>query len=400
LVFLKQDISYQQYLALLTVADTLMITSLREGMNLTSHEYIFCQDGKFSKKKYGPLILSEFTGSAAVFNGADLSVNPWDYQKCADAILYALEMKEDDRKKRWEKLYAAVTHHTAAYWFTTFLAELSRVWKDEQARDTMSIPRLSVNSLCKDYQDSSRRLFILDYEGTLAPKSSSVNTLLTSPQRTLDALNELLLDSKNVVYVMSGNSTADLESLFRRVPTIGLIAENGYYVRDFGADEWQVMGDEQEMHSWQKAVMDILEYYQERVPGSVVERRPCSLIFHFANAEDPQSAARQAGECANHINDSGENQRVHALTIEGALLVESKECDKATAALHMFDAMAKTEKPDFLMVAGDAREDEPVFRWANLLGKKKEVSRVATVAVGPRSTEAAATLAQGVTGKF
>jgi trehalose 6-phosphate synthase/phosphatase len=39
LVFLKQDISFEQYLALITVADALMITSLREGMNLTSHEF-------------------------------------------------------------------------------------------------------------------------------------------------------------------------------------------------------------------------------------------------------------------------------------------------------------------------------------------------------------------------
>src|SRR6266480_6561644 len=66
LVFLKQDISLPQYMALLTIADSLIVTSLREGMNLTSHEFIFCQDGKNSDKKHGPLILSEFTGSASV----------------------------------------------------------------------------------------------------------------------------------------------------------------------------------------------------------------------------------------------------------------------------------------------------------------------------------------------
>ena len=45
LVFLRQDIAFSQYLALLSVADVLMITSLREGMNLTCHEFVFCQDG-------------------------------------------------------------------------------------------------------------------------------------------------------------------------------------------------------------------------------------------------------------------------------------------------------------------------------------------------------------------
>lgn len=54
IVFLHQDISFSQYLALLANADAALITPLRDGMNLTSHEYIACQQGK-----HGPLILSE-----------------------------------------------------------------------------------------------------------------------------------------------------------------------------------------------------------------------------------------------------------------------------------------------------------------------------------------------------
>ncbi|KAM0316076.1 hypothetical protein ACHAPQ_011417, partial [Fusarium lateritium] len=73
-VYLKQDIDYAQYLALLTIADALMITSQREGMNLTSHEYLFCQDGKLlPEKKHGSLILSEFTGTSSLFNKNELA---------------------------------------------------------------------------------------------------------------------------------------------------------------------------------------------------------------------------------------------------------------------------------------------------------------------------------------
>ncbi|TKA25030.1 hypothetical protein B0A49_13896, partial [Cryomyces minteri] len=93
-------------------ADVLMITSLREGMNLTSHEFIFCQDGKDSDKKHGPLILSEFTGSASVLGGHELSVNPWDYQKCAEAIKIALEMGDQEKERRYNKLREVVMHHT------------------------------------------------------------------------------------------------------------------------------------------------------------------------------------------------------------------------------------------------------------------------------------------------
>ena len=53
---------------------------------------------------------------------------------------------------------------------------------------------------------------------------------------------------------------------------------------------------------------------------------------------------------------------------------------------------------DFLMVAGDGRDDENIFRWANDLGDKGFVKSVTTVSLGNRDTQAMNTLTQGVTG--
>lgn len=183
LVYLKQDISYPQYLALLTVADALMIASQREGMNLTCHEYLSCQDGSFEgHNRYGSLILSEFTGSASVFGGNELSVNPWDYRQCADAIKKALEMEDVEKEDRWKKLHTAVMHNTAEHWFNEFLAKLDSVYEEQHKRDTTAVPRLSINMLGQKYQKSGRRLFILDYEGTLASWGSPNSIISTSPQ--------------------------------------------------------------------------------------------------------------------------------------------------------------------------------------------------------------------------
>lgn len=49
-----QDLTFNQYLALLTAADVFMVTSVREGMALRAHEYVICQEGI-----HHPLILSE-----------------------------------------------------------------------------------------------------------------------------------------------------------------------------------------------------------------------------------------------------------------------------------------------------------------------------------------------------
>ncbi|KAK4183123.1 glycosyltransferase [Podospora australis] len=405
-VYLKQDIDYAQYLALLSIADALMITSQREGMNLTSHEYLFCQDGKISEKKHGSLILSEFTGTSSLFNGSELSVNPWDYRACANAIKKALEMEPEEKERRWTKLYDCVNHHTGSHWFTEFLTRLDRVHEEQHRRDQTSVPRLSYPTLINQYKRTERRLFILDFEGTLVSWGPVNQIIPVSPQKTLDVLNDLLLDERNTIYVMSGRRPEELDRLFRRVPNLGLIAENGCFLKDCGSTTWTEMADADQIRSWKESVGGILRYYLERTPGAEIEDRRCSLIFHYKSAEDYESAMRQATDCASHINDACEDQRVHAIPLEGCVLVEPIDWTKSTAAERIFAdlraRMAADEKHkspvDFLMVVGDGREDEKVFKWANTLGDDGVVKEVVTVSLGARNTEATATLTQGVSG--
>ena len=203
---------------------------------------------------------------------------------------------------------------------------------------------------------------------------------------------------------MSGRTPVELDQLFKRVPNVGLIAENGCFFREAGGHEWTTKAEVEHMQSWKESVEGIMNYYVERTPGSSIETRNCSLIFHYKNAEDYEAASRQAGDCASHINDACEGQRVRAIPIEGAVAVEPTDFTKATAAESIVDNLktrfnSSTSPMDFLMVAGDGREDELIFRWANELSKSGEVKNVTTVTLGSRNTEAMCTLTQGVTGQ-
>lgn len=408
-VYLKQDIDYAQYLALLTIADALMITSQREGMNLTSHEYIFCQDGRIHPgQKHGSLILSEFTGTSSLFNKNELSVNPWDYRQCADAIKQALEMGDEEKTRRWEKLYESVACHTGSHWFSELLSQLDRAYDEQHKRDQTSVPRLSVQDVSAKYEKSNRRLFMLDYEGTLVSWGPVNQIIPVSPQRTLDVLNDLLLDERNIVYVMSGRRPEELDRVFRRVPNLGLIAEGGCFIRDCGSEKWVEMSDNAQIEDWKTSVKPIMTYFLERTPGTEIEERHCSLLFHYDGAEDYETASRQASDCATHVNDACESQRVHAIVMDGSIVVESKDYTKSTAAQNVFDKLkarvgseGETKSPvDFLMIVGDGREDEKVFKWANKLQHCGTVENVVTVSLGNRDTEATATSTQGVSGKF
>ncbi|TGZ78943.1 hypothetical protein EX30DRAFT_355878 [Ascodesmis nigricans] len=384
-VYLHQDITYHQYIALLEVADALVVTSLRDGMNLTSHEFVYLQD-----KKHAPLILSEFTGSSAVFAGADMTVNPWDYSMTAEAFHKALTMPEGEKQRRWERLYQAVMERTAADWFKTFLEKLDESFIEQQRRGTSMIPRLSTKLLVERYKQSNNRMFFLDYEGTLVSWGGGKSNIITSPQRVLDLVNDLLEDPNNIVYVMSSRPPADLEQVFLRVPGVGLCAEGGCFLRPFQKERWVRFAAES--LPWKKSVREILEYYVERTPGTSIEERNCSYIWHHEKAEDKAAALRQAGDCCNHVNDSCDNFRIHAVPITGGVLVESLDWRKETACQRALDiAENKGVLPDFLLVAGDSRDDEPVFEWAESLAKEQGIKNVTTIKVGTGHTSAGAT---------
>ena len=333
LVFLRQDIEFPVFLAMLMAADALMITSLREGMNLTSHEFVLCQDGAMENaSRHGSLILSEFTGSAALFAGAEIAVNPWDYRQCAEAIRRALELTPAQKEEQWNRLHACVQQHTAKHWLDSFLSALHAAWDQHSRQHTVSIPRLHVPDLCAQYQRASRRLFLLDYEGTIAAKGGPTGVAFTSPQRTLAALQNLTDDPRNAVIVLSECRPEDLGRALHRVPGLGLVAENGCFLKPAGAAKWARAADDAAAQAWMDGITGTLDYYRERVEGSWIERRHCSLVFHFADAADKEAAARLAGECANHVNDACRDQAVRAVPFDGGLLIETDECDKASAA--------------------------------------------------------------------
>ncbi|KAG2236793.1 hypothetical protein INT48_006977 [Thamnidium elegans] len=122
IVFLHQDISFAQYLALLTCADACLLTPLRDGMNLTSHEYIVCQ-----RETHNPLILSEFTGTYGSF-GASVRVNPWDYRQVGDAIHEALSMSSEEKTDRWNELYKCIETNSAQHFASNMITRLSKIY--------------------------------------------------------------------------------------------------------------------------------------------------------------------------------------------------------------------------------------------------------------------------------
>ena len=160
MIFRHQDLDFLDYLGMLSAADALVITSLREGWNLTSHEYVICQE-----KNHHGLILSEFIGSASAFEDAALLVNPWDIKGMSDAIHKVLTMSREETDRRWEKAFRHVKTHDATTWVTGFLTSLKNAYSEQQRGVATVLPKLNVDTYAGEYSLSELRLFVVDYEG-------------------------------------------------------------------------------------------------------------------------------------------------------------------------------------------------------------------------------------------
>jgi trehalose-6-phosphate synthase len=123
-------------------------------MNLTSHEYVICQE-----EKQSPLIMSEFAGTYGSL-GCAIRVNPWDKQEVAEAIYDALTMNEEEKRTRWKELYRNVRVNSAQNFVEGFIKETKRVHEELSRNQSSQIPLLNVSNLLKEFSLSSRRLLV------------------------------------------------------------------------------------------------------------------------------------------------------------------------------------------------------------------------------------------------
>jgi alpha,alpha-trehalose-phosphate synthase [UDP-forming] len=117
--YLHQSFDEAEMAALYLSADVMLVTALRDGMNLVAKEYVAaCSD------ETGVLVLSEFTGAADELTSA-LLVNPHDIDGLKDAIMSAVEMDERHVRRRMRKLRRRVLQHDVQAWSAQFLEMLA-----------------------------------------------------------------------------------------------------------------------------------------------------------------------------------------------------------------------------------------------------------------------------------
>ena len=202
------------------------------------------------------------------------------------------------------------------------------------------------------YQLSRRRLFFLDYDGTLTPLVRHPELArLDDNKRTL--LRVLAEEPGNSVVIASGRERQVLEDWLGSLP-IGLVAEHGAWLK-FAGQDWRRI--KPVTSDWKQELLPILEIYADRLPGALVEEKEGSLAWHYRMA-DPEQAAL----CAPELIDLLLNMTAKAdlQLIQGNKVVEIRQTgiNKGAAAL----AWIGSEDYDFILGVGDDTTDEDFFR--------------------------------------
>lgn len=298
---LDRSLDFHALCALYAVTDVALVTSLRDGMNLVSYEFVACQ-----ALKKGVLILSEFAGAAQSLGAGAILVNPWNITEVAASIGYALNMPADEREKRHQHNFMHVTTHTSQEWAETFVSELNDTVVEAQLRTRQIPPLLRTADALERYLQSNNRLLILGFNATLTEP-------VDAPGRRVDQFKEMELklhpdlkeplkrlcdDPKTTVVVLSGSDRTILDKNFGEY-NMWLAAEHGMFLRLTKRD-WMTTMPENLHMDWVDSVKHVFEYFTERTPRSHFELRETSLVWNYKYA-DIEFGRLQAKDMLQHL---------------------------------------------------------------------------------------------------
>jgi trehalose 6-phosphate synthase/phosphatase len=344
--YLYRSLPFHPLAALYSLADVALVTPLRDGMNLVAKEYTATKtDGK------GVLILSETAGAAQEL-GEAIIINPNNQEEIAQALVKALEMPEQEQIERNRIMQKRLRRYNVVQWANEFMDKLLSTKKLQREMEEKALTAEMQRKLASDFEDSDRALLLLDYDGTLVPFSPKPMEAMPGA-KLLRLLEKLTKNHRNEVVLISGRDKDTLEGWFGGL-NVGLVAEHGVWIKEKGG-EWETI--ETLTSEWKEEVHPILESWVDRTPGSFIEEKEFSLVWHYRKA-NPRLGELRARELMNNLSNTIASLNLQVL--EGSKVVEVKNTDinKGRTASRWISR----EKWDFILALGDDWTDEDTFK--------------------------------------
>lgn len=339
-----RNFPFEELVALYHIADIALVTPLRDGMNLVAKEYVATK-----RERPGILILSEMAGAALELPEA-IIINPNDVNEIEEAILKALQMPEKEQLAKLRRMQAVISQQTVSKWATDFVRKLQDIRERNEQLHKKLIETQNMRSIREAYQKAAQRLLMLDYDGTLVGFTNEPQESVPTPELKR-LLSVFTMDKKNTVVICSGRDRETLEKWFGQFP-LCMAAEHGAFYKEHGVWHEKIHGE-----LWNDDILQIIRQIIDKTPGSMLEIKRTSLVWHYRNVHSWLGFVR-------------EQQLIDALQIpchdlglqimRGNKIVEIKSplCTKG-AVVKM---LLQNSRYDFLLAIGDDTTDEDMFR--------------------------------------
>lgn len=343
--YLYRSVPFERLTALYHISDAALITPLRDGMNLIAKEYAATKtDGK------GVLILSEMAGASSELPEA-LSVNANDKEAIVEAIEAAMCMPAAEQKRRMDQMQQRLSRYTVHRWARDFVETL-REQKEQQHRyEAHQFSDAERKEMVRQFRAARRRLLLLDYDGTLA-EFTARPTDARPDEELLDVLGRLGAQEQTQLVIISGRDRVTLDKWLGQTHA-ALIAEHGAW-RKTSEGKW--MSPVPRRQEWKELIRPILEVFTDRTPGSDIEEKNFSLVWHYRRVE-PELAMIRTQEIKDAVSKLIANMDLGVFEGNKILEIKKSVIHKGQAATSW---LAEANWP-FILAAGDDYTDEDLF---------------------------------------
>jgi trehalose 6-phosphate synthase/phosphatase len=365
--YLYRSINRAELVALYRAADVMLVTPLRDGMNLVAKEFVASR-----VDEDGVLVLSEFAGAASEMAEA-IHVNPYDLDRVAMIIKDALTMPEEERVARMRALRRRVRDYDVFRWANAFIDRLASPFSSAiHSRHAVS-PAEDIAIVSDKLREADRLLILLDYDGTLIPFASTPELAAPDPE-----LKKLLLAlsgrPRTSVHVLSGRTRQTLDHWLGDLP-IGLHAEHGFWSRNCPGVEWEPIA----AHplQWKQKIKPLLKQFTEATPGSLIEEKTAGLAWHYRMA-DPVFGDLHARELRRKLEKEHAELPIDVVWGDKVIEIRAQGINKGVIATRLISSFSE---PTTVLAMGNDRTDEDLFAALD--------SNSYSVHIGPHPSQAA-----------
>lgn len=342
--YFYRSFNLEELAAMYHLADAALVTPLRDGMNLVAKEFVAAK-----RDRPGVLILGEMAGAAVELTDA-LIVNPTDAGQIEDALRQALCMPEEEQLEALRAMQEVVSRGNVNAWSDDFFAELRASRERNLFLKAKQIDKDNLRKVTEAYAQASRRLLMLDYDGTLSPITRNPAKAAPTPQ-LLEMLAELAADPKNRVIICSGRDQKTLENWLGSLP-VDMTAEHGAFYREKGT--WHQTF---EFALWDEDILQIMRRIANKTPRSHIEYKRTALVWHYREV-DSWLAELRVNQLSTALLTPCSRKGLQIM--RGRKIVEVKPADfnKGKEVQRLLAA----DTYDFILAMGDDVTDEDMFK--------------------------------------